>query len=244
MKATELAVLDVSDAERGPRRGGRRLGAGRKPKGERAGVSHRTRPALKGRFPVHVTVKLVHPLPRLRQRAEYAALRAAFAAGCRGVGKAGDFRLCHFAILNDHMHFIVEAEHRRALTRGAVGLLVRIARTLNRLWRRQGKVFADRFHDHVLKTPREVRNAIRYVLGNARKHAAEGGELAVPHAIDLFTSAPWFDGFVESFTVRSLPSRPTTDASTWLLTEGWRRHGLLSIHEAPSGYARASARVS
>jgi REP element-mobilizing transposase RayT len=218
-------------------RGGRRRGSGRKPKGERAGVSHHGRAAHAKRFPVHVTVKVQRGLPRLRLASAYAALRAAFAAGRSGGGSAtGAFRLCHYAILNDHLHFLVEADDRTALTRGVQGLLIRIARALNKLWQRKGKVLAGRFHDRALKTPREVRNAIRYVLGNARKHAAQGGEIAVPHAIDLFTSAPWFDGFRESIVVHGIAteSRPVIPADTWLLTKGWRRHGLLSIHELPA----------
>jgi REP element-mobilizing transposase RayT len=200
-------------------------------------VSHHGRAAHAKRFPVHVTVKVRRGLPRLRLASAYAALRTAFAAGRSGGGSAaGAFRLCHFAILNDHLHFIVEAEHRTALSRGTMGLLIRVARALNKLWQRKGKVFTDRFHDRALKTPREVRNAIRYVLGNARKHAAQGGEIAVPHAIDLFTSAPWFDGFREPIVVHGIAteSRPVIPADTWLLTKGWRRHGLLSIHELPA----------
>src|SRR5262245_3751981 len=114
-----------------PGRGGRRTGAGRRPNGETAGVSHRQRAALASRFPAHVTVKLRHGLPRLRQRAAYAALRAAFAAGCNGCAVAasvGTFRLCHYAVLNDHLHLLVEASDRRALSRGVQGLLIRIAR--------------------------------------------------------------------------------------------------------------------
>ena len=45
------------------RHGGRRPGAGRKPKGQRAGVSHRTRSTLASRFPVHVTTRLFAGLP-------------------------------------------------------------------------------------------------------------------------------------------------------------------------------------
>ena len=148
----------------------------------------------------------------------------------------GAFRLCHYAVLNDHLHFLVEAHDRTSLSRGLQGLLVRIARTLNKLWARRGKVFADRYHDRILRTPREVRNAIRYVLQNARKHAAEGRMLAVPQAIDTYTSAPWFDGFRETITVRGLEVviRPVTSARTWMLTLGWRRHGLLSVHELPA----------
>jgi hypothetical protein len=40
------------------------------------------------------------------------------------------------------------------------GLAVRIARGLNRFWKRKGRVFADRFHSRPLHTPRETRNAI------------------------------------------------------------------------------------
>jgi hypothetical protein len=152
------------------------------------------------------------------------------------VQRDGAFRLCHYAILNDHLHFVAEAHSRAALSRGLQGLLVRIAKALNRLWSRRGKVFADRYHDRILRTPREVRNAIRYVFQNARKHAAAGREVAVPAAIDTYTSAPWFDGFRETITVRGLEAivRPVTDARTWLLTLGWRRHGLLSVHELPA----------
>jgi len=217
------------------RHGGRRDGAGRKPAGN-AGVGHRERAPLASRFPVHVTVKLRRGLPVLRRRSEYAALRAAFHAGCAGVGRRGAFRLCHYAVLNDHLHFLVEAHDRRALARGVQGLAVRIAKALNRLWQRKGKVFADRYHDRILETPREVRNAIRYVLANGKKHAAEGREVHVPAAIDTFTSAPWFDGFRETVTVRGIEAmpRPVTDSRTWMLTLGWRRHGLLSVHELPA----------
>jgi hypothetical protein len=219
------------------RRGGRRPGAGRKPKGDKAGVSHMKRAVLKARFPVHVTVKLRRGLPRLRNWSVYAALRAAFAAGRSGGGSAaGTFRLCHYAVLNDHLHFLVEAEDRTALSRGLQGLLVRVARTLNRTLRRSGGVFVDRYHDRILKTPREVRNAIRYVLQNGKKHAAEGCEVRVTQAIDVFTSAPWFDGFREPIVVHGIAteSRPVIPACTWLLTKGWKRHGLLSVYELPA----------
>jgi hypothetical protein len=217
--------------------GGRRAGAGR-PKGENAGVPHRQRLALASRFPVHVTVKLQRGLPRLRRRDERAALLAAFAAGCAGPARRGCFRLCHFAILDDHLHLIAEAADRESLARGLQGLAIRIARALNRLWRRRGKVFGDRYHDRILKTPREVRNALRYVLQNGRKHAAEGREVSVPQALDIYTSAPWFDGFRERERIRvrglEVIVRPVSSARTWMLTTGWRRHGLLGVHELPA----------
>jgi hypothetical protein len=87
-----------------------------------------------------------------------------------------------------------------------------------------------------LKSPREVKHALRYVFGNGKKHAAAGREVTVPQAIDTFTSAPWFDGFRERITVLGLEAivRPVAAARTWLLTEGWLRHGRLSVHEVPA----------
>jgi hypothetical protein len=43
---------------------------------------------------------------------------------------------------------------------------------VNRVFGRRGSVLADRFHLHVLRTPREVRHALSYVLMNARRHLA------------------------------------------------------------------------
>ena len=209
--------------------GGERSGAGRKPRGEKAGVRHATRAALASRYPAHVTVKLRAGLPRLRRAREYAVLRGAFAAGCERAG----FRLVHYAVLNDHLHLLVEGSGREGVVRGLQGLLIRVAKALNRLWGRKGSVFGDRYHDRVLKTPREVRMAVRYVLTNGWKHARQAGarEGAVP--LDMFTSGPWFDGWREEVNVLGLEGevRPVAGARTWLLSTGWRRGGLLSVFE-------------
>ena len=212
--------------------GGARKGAGRKPKGDRAGVSLRQRCALAMQHPAHVTLKLRPGLPPLRRQAERTAILTAFA---RGKDRFG-FRLAHFTIQNDHLHLIAEAADRTALRRGLQGLAIRIARALNKLWARRGKVFADRYHDRILTSPREVRNALVYVLGNGKHHAATGRMVRVAQAIDAYSSAPWFDGFREPITVRGTDTiePPLAAARSWLLRHGWRRHGLLSIHELPA----------
>ncbi len=210
-----------------PGRGGARPGAGRKPAGARAGVSHRTRAKLAARHPVHVTVKVRPGLPPLRSRGAYAALRAAFAAGCDRFG----FRLTQYSVQRDHIHMICEAKERRALARGVQGLLIRVAKALNRLWGRKGSVFGDRYHDRVLRTPKEVRSTLAYVLNNARKHG-----LRLAQAMDFFSSGPWFDGWREKFTARGVPAAcPVAAGRTWLLCIGWRRQGLIGLAEVPGG---------
>jgi REP element-mobilizing transposase RayT len=142
-----------------------------------------------------------------------------------------EFRVVHFTLLGEHLHLIVEADDNRALSEGMQGLTVRLAKGLNRLMGRRGKVFADRFHAHVLETPAEVRNALAYVLLNHRSHMARIGAPA-PVSLDRFSSAATFDGWED----RHRPDAPTVTSSpvSWLLRAGWRRRGLLSPRELPA----------
>jgi REP element-mobilizing transposase RayT len=165
------------------RHGGKRPGAGRKPKGERAGVSHLRRPSLR-KLPVHVTLRVRREVWSLRSRRCFRPIRAAFVAGNARFG----FSLSQFSVQGNHVHLIVEAEDRRALSRGVQGLAIRIAKGLNRVMRRRGTVFADRYHAHVLRTPSELRRALSYVLENLRKHEAQRGNRLLPNQIDEYSS--------------------------------------------------------
>jgi len=120
----------------------------------------------------------------------------------------------------------------RALGCGMKAIGARIARTLNRTFHRHGPVLAERFHLHVLRSPREVRNALAYVLLNARHHARR---LATALRIDPASSARWFDGWRRQPAVAGQPAAvvPVVRARTWLLTIGWRRHGLIDPDEIP-----------
>jgi len=104
----------------------------------------------------------------------------------------GTFRVVHYSLQSNHVHLVVEAAHRAALARGMVAVGSRLARAVNRVFGRRGPVLADRYHLRVLKTPREVRNALRYVLLNARRHASR---LSGKVLLDPASSARWFDGW-------------------------------------------------
>jgi len=164
--------------------GGSRPGAGRKPAGPRAGVRHRRRPVLKARFPVHVTWRMKKDVKWLRTPRCFRALARAFWAGSERFG----FRLVHYSVQGNHLHLLVEAQDERALSRGMNGLGVRVARRLNRVLGRKGKVLEERYHGHVLRTPTEVKRARSYLLGNAYKHIRLLG--ADPYASQVAVSAP------------------------------------------------------
>ncbi len=127
----------------------------------------------------------------LRKRRCYAALRAALVAGCERSG----FRVCHYSVLATHIHLVVEAENRESLSHGMQGLVIRMARQLNKALGRSGRVFADRYFARALKTPREVRNAIAYVYNNEQRHRFGKGAGWREIAYDRFSSASTFDGW-------------------------------------------------
>ena len=235
-----LVQLTFDDARKPVGHGGWRPGAGR-PKG-RTCVPHDERADFSPRIPQHTTLKLVEGLPRLREVYVAGLVRTQIA-----LGHKADFRVTEYCIQHDHVHLITEADGAPALSLGLQGLQVRIARRLNRAWARHGDVFVERYHSRALATPREVRNALRYVLNNERHHADARGERLDPRWLDPFSSAAWFDGWASPAAESTLPQalldmpRPTAPARVWLLTTGWRRHGLIAHHEVP-GEKRVSGR--
>ncbi len=179
-----------------PTWGGRRKGAGRKPKGPLRLVSHRPRPVHVARHPVHAVLRTRPEVPGLRKRAVMERLRQALQAGC----VRGNFRLVHYSVQGNHLHLVVEARDKGALSRGMQGLAVRVARAVNRAAGRKGKVFADHYFARALRTPAEVRRAVRYVLDNHLHHGSAGrAPQTDPCASDAPLAAP----------------------RTWLLLVGW-----------------------
>jgi hypothetical protein len=190
---------------------------------------HQRRPKHAGHQPVHVTLRIQRPFPSLRtlHRAVEAELRRA---------NRDDFRVLHYSIQLEHLHAVVEADDTVALRRGMQGLTIRLAKGLNRCLRRHGKVLADRWHGRDLRTAREVRNCLVYVLFNRNRH---NPCLTGP---DPCSSAPWFAGWTSSAAERVAYAlgpptvlRPTEDAQTWLAAVAWKRHGLLGFDQRPQG---------
>jgi REP element-mobilizing transposase RayT len=157
-------------------------------------------------------------------------MERSFAAAC----ERGRFRLVHYSIQNDHVHAIVEATSTRDLACGMKALGSRLARAVNRVFRRRGPVLRDRYHLRVLRTPREVRHAIAYVLLNARRHLAKLGRRLPAAAVDPASSGRWFSGWNRRFQpASSLDPPAVAPPHTWLLRAGWKLHGLISPAETP-----------
>ena len=192
---------------------------GRKPVGDKAGVPHRRREFVPGK-PMHVTLKVVRSMPGLRQRMAWMATRRALSLAL----ERADFRICQLSIQRNHVHLIVEADTSSALARGMQGFQISCAKQLNARIKiegvaRRGRVFADRYHAVVLDGPTQVRNALRYVLNNWRRH----GETGIDD-VDKYSSGPQFTGWNRKVRWEG-EVLPMALPSSWVLNVGWRDRG-------------------
>ena len=165
MKAAASAQLTLPLAKkpRKRRRVGRKLvPLGRRPAPERVGfMPHATRAVHDANHPVHVTIRRVVGGPSFRAQRICAAIRQEIAR-CKRKG----VRVLHYSVQENHLHLMVEAASAGDLSHQMRTLFSRIAVAVNAIVRRHGRLFRDRHHRHALKTPREVRNALVYILTN------------------------------------------------------------------------------
>jgi len=188
------------------------------------------RPRVRAWNPLLVTIRVRGDVPDLRQPHAWVAIVRTMR---RFRGRRA-LRFVHYSVLFDHMHFIAESEGRESLSRGMQAFTSRLARALNRCFSRRGSVLAGRYHARELCTPAEVRNALRYVLLNARHHAAQAGVVLPPEWLDPRSTAAIFDGWREPPRVRKrFADFGTSPARSWLLRVGWRKHGALELAETP-----------
>ena len=215
-------------------RGGARPGAGRR-RVRRSRVPHRTREDVPRDCPLLVTLRVLDGVPALRR----ARFVRAFRESLRQAAERTGFRVVHYSIQDDHAHFLVEADDKLSLANGMKSLGARFARCVNRVYQRTGRVLATRFHHVAKRTPTEVRNALAYVLLNARKHYRQRRGRKPPVVLDGASSGLWFDGWKGRSPPRfgkyadAFRRCEVAAARTWLLGTGWRRIGLVDPAEVP-----------
>lgn len=214
--------------------GGKRAGAGRPKRGHRASERHKTRPSHDARHPLHVICRVVPGVGRLRKRHVYKVAQRALVSCWK---RSHAFRICHISIQGTHLHLIVEATSKEALSRGMQGFQISFGRMLNTAVGRKGQVFADRYHAVPFDSPTKVRNAMAYVLNNWRKHREDRGAFATKH--DVYSSGGQTDVWDDAPPLLWLkPGQqllPVCYPKTWLLGQGWKKLGAVSPYARPGG---------
>ena len=230
--------------KRPKKRGRKRVGRG--------SPSHRVRPELKPNLPVHVVLRAAAVLGGLRKRHIYHALRdATITVALRELAydARGAFRIIHLSVQQTHIHLLVEADDKYALSRGMQSFQISAAKNINRAFsrqrkltrRRRGSVFPDRFHQEIITNPTQARRALSYVLNNWRKHREDQSEQGRQWNVDPFSTGVLFKGWKEREGAEALWRwRDTYDPmvvhvpKTWLLSVGWRKAGTISYRDIPS----------
>ena len=98
-----------------------------------------------------------------------------------------NFRIVHLSIQGTHIHLLIEADDKTALSRGMQAFQISAAKHLNAAMAvrtgkaRRGNVFVDRYHARIIRTPKQARNALAYVLNNWRKHRENRNAMAREH---------------------------------------------------------------
>jgi putative transposase len=189
----------------------------------------------------------------LRKRFMYRALReATIACALRELAYddvKGAFRIVHISIQRTHVHLIVEADNKLALSRGMQSFQISAAKHINREYsvkaklalRRRGNVFVDRYHAEVIKTPMQARRTLAYVLNNWRKHREDRDGEGARWNVDPYSSGVLFLGWKQREDAEVLWKWPGLYEplvvylpKTWLLSQGWLRHGRVPFDEVPS----------
>ncbi len=221
-----------------PEPASRRRRPGR-PRSRGSGVWHVPRASFERWTPAHVTLKVEEGLWSLRGCKVYRAVHSAL---CGGNLREG-FRLIQYSVQQNHFHLIPEAKSTAALARGMQGLEIRLARALNRVMHRTGRVFADRYRSRLLTDPLDARNTIRYVLNNARRHVRRSLRNHTRWT-DPCSSAPWFShwsiptgiaDFAPDSRHRALLAlgSAAVPPRTALLAHAWSRAGPIDLLHVP-----------
>jgi len=189
-------------------------------------VKHESRARVTPHQPVFVTTKVVRGLPSLRSIEEAEVVLQAF----REVNALRVIRIVQYSIQSNHLHLIVEARNAAQLSRGMSQLTIRIARRLNKLWGRKGRLWGERFHSRVIDSRAQMRNVLRYCLNNGHRH----GVWHDHSRPDPFSSARWFEGCAGYRAEARDAACPVVAARSWLASQGWRKNAQLPAASSPA----------
>jgi hypothetical protein len=152
--------------------GGSRAGAGRKPSGKNAGVSHTPR-VHAARYPALVTMRTETDVPSLRDKARRKVVEAALAASFTTSPHAGAVRVLAYAVDKDGLRLLVEAKDAESVATAMRVVGISVARQVNNHVGRAGKFWRDRYSTKDLTTDADGRAAVAMMdTSSAAKGAA------------------------------------------------------------------------
>lgn len=127
------------------------------------GIRHTPREVISKPSPLHLTVKLKRA--DIQNKVVLRILKhAIYRSRLQGV------RVVHFSLEHDHVHLYVECGNNFVLGKAMKAFGVTFVRGINKFKRSKGQLYKYRYHLRILKSAREVKNVINYILKNGIKH--------------------------------------------------------------------------
>ena len=195
---------------------------GRRPRAGRPNLSGQVNhiPVLL-KTPLHVTLRLKEKLPSIRTKDLFKEFKESAA-----LSKKQGLHIIHFSIQRNHIHLFCESRSNRSLPLGMRSLAGRFGKILRAYPRsrgggKSGSTFDGRYHLHVLKTPREVKNTLEYVLLNSSAHAFRYWPKLLGSRFKslIKADAGFFENQQKPIDLKSALCEP----QSWLAKAGWMR---------------------
>jgi REP element-mobilizing transposase RayT len=196
-------------------------GAGRKAIHDK-GIRHTKREMIKKDTVLHLTLKIEKNKANLKNKSILKALQHSIKKA-RSLG----LKVIHYTLEYDHVHLLIEASDKISLGKGMQSLGISFSKGINKIKKQTGKVFKTRYHFRKLNSPREIKNALNYILGNGIKHRET---LSV---INSFNSLPAINNFKHLYPGFELMIEETISKS-WVLMD--LRSTLQAMLSLPKNY--------
>lgn len=127
------------------------------------GIRHTSREEIFKPSPLHLTVKLKRA--DIQNKVVLRILKhAIYRSRLQGL------RVIHFSLEHNHVHLYAECESNFVLGKAMKAFGVTFVRRVNKLKKIKGQLYKYRYHLRVLKSARDAKNVINYILKNGIKH--------------------------------------------------------------------------
>lgn len=143
------------------------------PKNTQTNSPHKQRPFLHARYPIHITLQIIHTVDNLHQHYIYQTIRETTLT----TTQHEDFRIVQLSIQQTHIHLLIKTNNKHTLTKKIQDFQISTTKHLNATIsknkpspRRKNIMFRDHYHAEIITSPRQTRQALSYVANNWRKH--------------------------------------------------------------------------
>ncbi|MEM7515878.1 MAG: hypothetical protein AAF368_03000 [Planctomycetota bacterium] len=200
--------------------GGNRTGAGRR-KSAASGISHIARVPVSPKVPLLIRQRFRSGLPTLRKATAHEVLVDMLCEHRKELEVFG-VRVLHYGVRKDQVLYVVEGDDRDVLSRGLQGIGVSLSRRLNRLFRRKGAIYSDRYEERNLENPEALRAAYVQLFCHGRSKGTEP---------DVYSSGDYFDGWADYEPYEIDEEAPISLPKSALAKRGWHKAGWLELQE-------------